>query len=83
MSTIWAAWIGAGAVVFVAALSGAGAYVRHYMKRYDKALYAAEQRIDKLEGSQRKYWLWTRKLIDKIYKMGGEPPAPPKGLFDD
>lgn len=77
------ALISGAAAILVAAITASGVYVRHYFKRYDRALFHAENRITALEAQGRQYWLYTRQLIDRVYSLGGTPPSPPKGLFDD
>lgn len=69
----------------VTALSGAVlAYRQAYIARRENRQERLEARLARSERDNRLLWLWSRQLVDHIYR-GGSPPPPeaPSGLFED
>ncbi|SDH16293.1 hypothetical protein SAMN04515691_2979 [Leifsonia sp. 98AMF] len=75
-------------VAVVGALVGLGsaglAYRQAYIARRENRQERLEARLARAERDNRLLWLWSRRLVDHIYR-GEQPPPPeaPAGLFED
>jgi hypothetical protein len=66
--------------ILAAAIGAVVTVLTHHARRTTRAF----ERITRLEHRERAWWLYTRELVDHIYR--GAPPPPPKppaGLFDE
>jgi len=63
---------------------GALAYRQAWIARRENRQERLEARLARAERDNRLLWLWSRRLVDHIYR-GQQPPPPeaPAGLFED
>jgi hypothetical protein len=65
--------------ILAAAIATASTVLVHHSRRTTRAF----GRITRLEHRERLWWMYTRSLLDHIYRgLGPPPPEPPEGLFD-
>lgn len=68
-----AAIITAIGVVLAAAIAAVAGVLVHHSKR-----------MSRMEQREKSYWLYTRQLVDHIYRgLPPPPPKPPAGLFEE
>lgn len=66
-------------IVISAAVSSSAGWLTAWFGRRNQV----EGRIDTMENQNRALWLYTRQLIDHIYKQSPPPPPePPQAVVD-